>query len=123
MKKALLAIIILVSCVSFSCVSSTVLADWKSDFTVALKNGGAYVETEDGKVLYDHRSKDRFIPASTLKIATAACAVDMLGRDFRFPTDFFLTKDGKLVVKGYGDPYLVSEEFELIARELAEKGL
>jgi D-alanyl-D-alanine carboxypeptidase/D-alanyl-D-alanine-endopeptidase (penicillin-binding protein 4) len=103
--------------------AGTAAANWKSDLTAALKNGGAYAETEDGKVLYDHRSQDHFIPASILKIATAACAVETLGRDFRFPTDFFLTKDGRLVVKGYGDPFLVSEEFELIAHELAEKGL
>lgn len=118
MKKSLLGLSLLCSL-----VSAAAAADWKSDFTAALKNGGAYAETEDGKVLYDHRSKDHFIPASILKIATAACAVETLGRDFRFPTDFFLTKEEKLVVKGYGDPFLVSEEFELIAHELAEKGL
>lgn len=118
MKKTILCLLPLLA-VSIPAFAS----DWKADFTAALKNGGAYVESEDGKVLYDHRSKDHFIPASTLKIATAACAVDTLGRDFRFPTDFFLTKDGKLVVKGYGDPFLVSEEFSMIVRELAEKGL
>lgn len=96
---------------------------WKAAFTQALKNGGAYVETSDGKLLYEHRSRDHFIPASTIKIATAACALDTLGRDFRFPTDFYLTGDGKLVVKGYGDPFLVSEEFAVIAHELASKGL
>lgn len=115
---------ILLSCLLLLAASNATASEgWKTAFTEALKNGGAYVETDDGKVLYEHRSKDLFIPASTLKIATAACALDTLGRDFRFPTDFFQTGDGKLVVKGYGDPFLVSEEFAVIARALADKGL
>ncbi len=46
-----------------------------------------------------------------------------MGRDFRFPTEFFLTNDGRLAVKGYGDPFLVSEEIAVIARALKERGL
>jgi serine-type D-Ala-D-Ala carboxypeptidase/endopeptidase (penicillin-binding protein 4) len=122
-SKRLVGLALFIIAIALYGASSARASEWKSDFTAALKNGGAYVETEDGKVLYDHRSGEHFIPASTLKIATAACAVDTLGRDFRFPTDFFLTKDGRLVVKGYGDPFLVSEEFALIARALADKGL
>jgi len=96
---------------------------WQVLFTVALKNGGAYVETDSGKPLFDHRGSDFFIPASIMKIATSACAIDTLGRDFRFPTEFYLTKDHKLAVKGYGDPFLVSEEIAIIAKVLKEKGL
>jgi len=115
---------ILILAVALLAASSASAAEaWKAAFTQALKNGGAYVETSDGKLLYEHRSRDHFIPASTMKIATAACALDALGRDFRFPTEFFLTGDSKLVVKGYGDPFLVSEEFAVIAHELANKGL
>lgn len=96
---------------------------WQVHFMVALKNGGAIVEDDSGKILFSHRSEAAFIPASIMKIATSACAIDTLGRDFRFPTDFFLTKDHELVVKGYGDPFLVSEEITVIAKALKDKGL
>ncbi len=118
MKKLFLSLL-------FSLVASPLCAgdSWQVHFTVALKNGGAYAETEDGKVLFEHRGRDSFIPASTMKIATAACALRVFGRDFRFPTDFYLTKDKRLVVKGYGDPFLVSEELAVAAASLAANGL
>lgn len=103
--------------------AASVSEEWRRDFVRALKNGGALVEEDSGKILFSHRSETSFIPASTLKIATSACALVTLGRDFRFPTDFFIIPDGRLVVKGYGDPFLVSEEMTLIADALAARGL
>lgn len=97
--------------------------DWKPDFARALKNGGALVEDEKGQVLFDHRSADHFIPASTIKIATAACAIKQLGKDHRFTTEFFITQDKRLAVKGYGDPFLISEELAVIAQALKKKKL
>lgn len=55
-----------------------------------------------------------------MKIATAACALEVLGDDYRFPTDFLVTNDNRLVIKGYGDPFLVSEELAEAARAVAE---
>lgn len=97
--------------------------EWKRSFIRALKNGGVLVEDDSGKILLSHRSESSFIPASILKIATSACALEILGRGFRFPTDFFLTGDRRLVVKGYGDPFLVSEEMTRIADALVAQGL
>lgn len=101
----------------------TFARDWKGGFIQALKNGGAYVVDENGNVVLDHRSSDFFIPASTLKIATSAMALKYLGTSFRFPTEFYLTDDKKLVVKGYGDPAMISEELLLIATNLKNKNL
>ena len=94
--------------------------DWKQDFTRALKNGGAYVERDDGVVLYAYREDDHFIPASSLKIATAAYALT-LGEDFRFKTEFYISEQGDLYVKGKGDPMLVSEELQTASREIAKR--
>lgn len=58
------------------------------------------------------------IPASTLKIATSFCALEELGPNFRFKTEFFTDDDGSLFIRGGGDPALVSEELALIARRL-----
>jgi D-alanyl-D-alanine carboxypeptidase/D-alanyl-D-alanine-endopeptidase (penicillin-binding protein 4) len=43
--------------------------------------------------------------------------------DRRFTTEFRLSHDNDLYVVGKGDPYLVSEELDLIARQLRSKGL
>ena len=63
------------------------------------------------------------IPASTLKILTSWLAIQHWGLDHRFHTDFFLDKANNLWIRGYGDPMLVSEEIELIAKALAASGL
>ena len=97
--------------------------DWRSTFTAELKNGGAIAVDQNGKVLFEHRAGDPFIPASTIKVATAAAALKILGEDFRFQTDFYTDADHKLYVKGYGDPSLVSEEWQVIAAELKAHGL
>lgn len=70
------------------------------------------------------RQPDRpMIPASTMKILTALAAIQRWGLDHRFHTDFYATDDGWLWVKGQGDPYLVSEELDLIAAALKRQGL
>ena len=66
---------------------------------------------------------DAFIPASILKLATTQTALKQLGADYRFKTGFYLGTDGTLYIKGYGDPFLVSEEWRLIARELEAAGV
>ncbi|MBI4411604.1 MAG: D-alanyl-D-alanine carboxypeptidase, partial [Deltaproteobacteria bacterium] len=70
-----------------------------------------------------HRSNDHFIPASTIKVATAACALYTLGKGYRFITEFYTTGDGDLAVKGYGDPLLLSQELAQIAGVLDSKGV
>ena len=63
------------------------------------------------------------VPASTMKILTALAAIERWGLDYRFHTDFYLADDNRLWVKGYGDPYLVSEELERIAKALKLRGV
>ncbi len=63
------------------------------------------------------------IPASTLKILTAWLALEHWGAQHHFMTDFFLDKNQVLWIKGYGDPFLISEEIDLIAQKLRESGL
>jgi serine-type D-Ala-D-Ala carboxypeptidase/endopeptidase (penicillin-binding protein 4) len=65
-----------------------------------------------------------FVPASVVKLLTAAAALDLLGPQYNFRTEFYAdgeiegtTLKGNLYIKGYGDPYLVSEEWEAIAAD------
>ncbi len=85
-----------------------------------IKNGGVRVEDLTGRSLLSYRETENFIPASTLKVATALCAIDGLGENFRFKTDIGISPDGDLYIKGSGDPSLVSEELTLLAKKIAE---
>jgi len=70
------------------------------------------------------RNADRpMVPASTLKLLTALMSIERWGLDHRFRTDFFVDDAGWLWVKGYGDPFLVSEELDLIVAALVAKGV
>ncbi|MDR0429236.1 MAG: D-alanyl-D-alanine carboxypeptidase/D-alanyl-D-alanine-endopeptidase [Tannerellaceae bacterium] len=75
-------------------------------------------EVETGKVLYAYDKDKEVIPASVLKLATSAAALELLGEDYRFAT--VLEYDGKiangvlegnLYIKGSGDPTLGSSHF------------
>ncbi|MGR8932606.1 MAG: D-alanyl-D-alanine carboxypeptidase/D-alanyl-D-alanine-endopeptidase [Gammaproteobacteria bacterium] len=89
-----------------------------------LNNAGLIVLDADGKtVLADHADK-ALIPASTTKLATAWMALTHWGEEYRFRTHFYLDESTQILwVKGSGDPYLVSEELDIIASNLKQKGL
>lgn len=72
----------------------------------------------EGNILYAKNANKQLIPASTIKIFTALAAFHFLGKDYRFRTEFYLDTHRNLTIKGYGDPYLVSEVIDEIARTL-----
>ena len=74
-----------------------------------------------GKTIISHNPERRMVPASTLKVLTSLAALHILGEDYRFPTDFFVAADGSLIIKGYGDPLLISEVIVPLAQTLAAK--
>jgi D-alanyl-D-alanine carboxypeptidase/D-alanyl-D-alanine-endopeptidase (penicillin-binding protein 4) len=88
------------------------------DLKRLLKNGGVRVEREDGSPILRHRDTESFVPASILKVATTFCALENLGRDFRFVTSFYRGDSNTLHIRGSGDPSLVSEELNEIALRL-----
>jgi len=75
------------------------------------------------KELYAHNAEKFYVPASIVKIITTGAALEFLGPDYRFRTEFLLTRDGDLWIIGYGDPYLVSEELVTIVQALQKRGL
>ena len=71
-----------------------------------------------------------FNPASVIKIIPTLAALELLGPAYRWKTEVYTLgsiKDGvlqgDLLFKGYGDPYLVTEEFRKILEELRRRGL
>lgn len=69
-------------------------------------------------------------PASTMKLVTTQAALDLLGPQFRWKTQFFSSMPvlkgslkGDLIIKGGGDPDLTWEKFASLLRQLRQQGL
>src|SRR5438477_2993164 len=69
-------------------------------------------------------------PASVLKLVTTLAALEELGPAFQWKTEVYASSaprngklDGDLYLKGYGDPYLVIEQFWRLVRGLRLSGL
>ena len=73
----------------------------------------------DGKLIFKKNADKYLIPASILKVFTALVALHTLGNDYRFKTEFYLDRQLNLIIKGYGDPLLVSEVVADISARLA----
>ncbi|MFY9941483.1 MAG: D-alanyl-D-alanine carboxypeptidase [Desulfobacterales bacterium] len=81
----------------------------------------ALVTDPGGRVLLSANADRQMVPASILKVLTALSAAHYLGPDFRFETEFYLDPDHNLIVRGSGDPLLVSEALAAIAAELSAR--
>jgi D-alanyl-D-alanine carboxypeptidase/D-alanyl-D-alanine-endopeptidase (penicillin-binding protein 4) len=69
-------------------------------------------------------------PASTIKLLTTLVALDVLGPAYRWRTDVFVDGelkdgrlDGNLMLKGYGDPFLVTERVWQLLRDIRHEGI
>jgi len=87
-----------------------------------IANGGYMVGPEDHP-LAAKNAHTFFVPASTLKIVTSLGALHILGEDFHFRTEFYLAGNSDLYIKGYGDPFLTSEEIAVILQTLQQQGV
>jgi D-alanyl-D-alanine carboxypeptidase/D-alanyl-D-alanine-endopeptidase (penicillin-binding protein 4) len=86
-----------------------------------IDNGG-YAVMKDGRIITAHNLHKKFVPASIVKIATSLTALRMLGPQYRFQTHFFRDMNQNLYIKGFGDPFLISEEVAIIVKELKRLG-
>ena len=94
------------------------------DLPGLVKDGGIRVEDRSGRAIIRYRDTEPFIPASTLKIATALCALEALGEDFRFSTRFLTSNPSNnshaVYIQASGDPGMISEELAIIAQRLSD---
>src|SRR3989339_613391 len=81
--------------------------DWTDRIKTVAGNGAVLVQAPDGTIVYAQNADVPLMPASTLKVATCAAALAILGPDYRFVTDFRLSPEGDLYIVGHGDPYLI----------------
>lgn len=92
---------------------------------------GIYVQDVAGrKVLAVSNPAVPFSPASTMKLVTTNAALDLLGPIFTWKTQAYangvLSGDvlqGDLIIKGSGDPKLVTENFWMFLRQIRAKGI
>jgi serine-type D-Ala-D-Ala carboxypeptidase/endopeptidase (penicillin-binding protein 4) len=85
-------------------------------------NPGIVLADDHGNILYAQNREKLFVPASILKILTSLAAINILGEDYRFPTDYFFDKHSKnLYIKGFGDPLFISEVIDQFCREIILK--
>lgn len=83
-----------------------------------------------GETIYEHNSDKMYIPASNEKIITSVSALSLLGKDYRFKTDFLSgggisngVLHGGLYIKGYGDPTLSEGHLGYIVFQLKQRGV
>ncbi|WP_423798723.1 D-alanyl-D-alanine carboxypeptidase/D-alanyl-D-alanine endopeptidase [Neobacillus sp. SAB-20_R2A] len=84
----------------------------------------------DGKMIYEYNGDVRLRPASNMKLLTAAAALKVLGKDYTFPTEIHIDGPvkkkilaGNLYIKGKGDPTLMKEDFDNLAKEIRKHGI
>ena len=80
--------------------------------------------------LLSYRSEAPRNPASVIKVLTTYAALEILGPGYVWPTEAYIDGtltdgqlNGNLVLKGYGDPYFVTEAFWRFLRGLRDRGL
>jgi len=101
--------------------ATPIKAKLDSKFSKLVKHGSVTVAS-DKWILYRYppRQNPLLVPASVQKYATALAALHYLGSQFRFSTEFYMDQNNELGIRGHGDPFLVSEEWQKIAEKLRD---
>lgn len=90
-----------------------------------------YVEgLESGELILAWNEAQPRNPASVAKLLTTLVALDTLGPSYRWKTEVYLQGDvvsgkldGDMLLKGYGDPFLVTERVWQMLRQIRQSGI
>ncbi len=119
----LLNIRIIIFCIIFA-LCSTSWATSALESLLSLKSSSILVLNSDNKILHSKYADKLFIPASTVKVLTGLIALEHWGKNHRFTTNFYLEQQANILwIKGFGDPYLISEELDLIVNKIKQAGI
>ncbi|MAG21633.1 MAG: D-alanyl-D-alanine carboxypeptidase/D-alanyl-D-alanine-endopeptidase [Candidatus Marinimicrobia bacterium] len=97
-----------------------------------LNLGVMVVSPLTGEVIYEHNADHLFIPASNVKLFTAAAALHFLGPHYRFMTKLYTNSKSEnhpdseianLYLKGGGDPDLTDRELSEMVEQLQILGI
>ncbi len=78
-------------------------------------------EIHSNKHLIRIHADQMLTPASILKLFTALVAMNALGEDYHFHTDFFSDPHKNLKIKGYGDPLIISETIPEMIHQIGDQ--
>lgn len=116
LRRFIVALILISSGFSFSA--------WAQDRWRGLAGeGSVLLHSPQGEELVSYNTERALIPASIVKIPLAHVALSVLGEDYRFETHFYQNSEQDLLIRGLGDPFLVSEEVGQISQILRQQGL
>ncbi len=90
-----------------------------------------YIENLDtGELLLTWNEEEPRNPASVAKLLTTLVALDILGPAYTWKTEVYVVGElndgvleGDLLLKGYGDPWLVTERVWQMLREIRQRGI
>ena len=104
---------------------NAVLSDGRIDTT-----GAVVLDARTGERLYSRNGSEPLLPASNTKIVTGAAALEVLGEDYRFRTEVIRRAavvdgvlQGRLYLKGYGDPTLRQADLARLAEQVRDSGI
>lgn len=87
-------------------------------------------DLDSGQTVLNWRGDVPRNPASTMKVLTTLVALDILGPTYRWRTDVFVQGDlkagrleGDLLIKGHGDPFMVTERVWQMLRNIRRAGI
>ncbi len=121
-NKNILSIILFIILTSNGHLAKADDGIYESGLNKLISNGG-FIAMKEGRLKHSYNPDRQFIPASIWKIVISLAALETLGEGYRFKTEFYLDKMNNLYIKGLGDPFLVSEEIDLIFKEMNKKGI
>lgn len=103
-------------------VAPALAGPWEAPALGGARVGFLALRVATGEVLEERSADERFVPASALKVLTAAAALEALGPEHRFRT--LVRRVGEdLVLEGGGDPTLRRADLEALAARVAARGI
>jgi D-alanyl-D-alanine carboxypeptidase/D-alanyl-D-alanine-endopeptidase (penicillin-binding protein 4) len=98
---------------------------------VPLDHAAIVVQRADApRALFAHNAEMPMNPASAMKLVTTFAALELLGPEYRWKTEAYLsgplvdgTLRGDLILKGYGDPKITIEQWQALIAQLRANGL
>ena len=119
-------------------VSELFSTDYQSKLSTLIPNSargngklGIYVKSlKDNLVIFHYNENKNFIPASNNKLISSYAALSLLGKNYRFKTEFHSgggihneTLFGGLYIKAYGDPSITTDDLISIVRKIKSMGI
>lgn len=111
-------------------VSARLAAALSSPALPAARTGAIAVDLATGTLLFAQNEHLPLVPASNEKLPVSWAALTLLGPAYRFHTELVGAGSqhgsvwrGSLVLRGYGDPTLSSEDLDGLARQVRAAGI